>query len=236
MIQRAGYDLLRIALRYAVQLWPLWLFWWAWSYSDAFWRDTVLVDYAYVGGLTSGQMDWHQYLLWRAWPVASLFGPALLMATGVLVYRVRLFGCLMGVAGILGMAVATILTLRPEALRLSELLGQGYRLDLVLHNANASFVAAGMFGIVRVVAGLTGLTRPFPIGSRTAIAARPLRQFWPHRLAAHARRANCSPARTRPMAASSSAKPTGSMRTAAPAWSSIRRTGPPGAVAVARRC
>ena len=168
MIQRAGYDLLRVALRYAVQLWPLWLFWWAWSYSDAFWRDTVLVDYAHVGGLTSGQMDWNQYLLWRAWPVASLFGPALLMAAGVLVYRARLFGRLMGVAGILGMAVATILTLRPEALRLSDLLGQGYRLDVVLHNANASFVAAGMFGIVMVVAGLTGLTRPFPVGSRTA--------------------------------------------------------------------
>ena len=90
------------------------------------------------------------------------------MAAGVLVYRARLFGRLMGVAGILGMTVATILTLRPEALRLSDLLGQGYRLDVVLHNANASFVAAGMFGIVMVVAGLTGLTRPFPVGSRTA--------------------------------------------------------------------
>ena len=28
VIQRAGYDLLRIALRVAIQLWPLWLFWW----------------------------------------------------------------------------------------------------------------------------------------------------------------------------------------------------------------
>jgi type IV secretion system protein VirD4 len=168
VIQRAGYDLLRIALRYAVQLWPLWLFWWAWSYSDAFWRDTVLVGSAHVGGLAPGQMNWNQYLLWRAWPVASLFGPALLMLAGVIVYRARLFGRLMGVAGILGMAVATILTVRPEALRLSDLLGQGYRLNVVLHDANASFVAAGMFGIVMVVAGLAGLTRPFPVGSRTA--------------------------------------------------------------------
>ena len=168
MIQRAGYDLLRIALRYAVQLWPLWLFWWAWSFSDAFWRDTVLVGSAHVGGLTPGQMSWQQYALWRAWPVASLFGPALLMVAGVIVYRARLFGRLMGVAGILGMAVATILTVRPEALRLTDLLGQGYRLDVVLHDANASFVAAGMFGIVMMVAGLAGLTRPFPVGSRTA--------------------------------------------------------------------
>jgi hypothetical protein len=27
MIQRASYDLLRVGLRIAVQLWPLWLFW-----------------------------------------------------------------------------------------------------------------------------------------------------------------------------------------------------------------
>ena len=46
-----------------------------------------------------------------------------------------LFGRLMGVAGILGMAIATILTVRPEVLRLSDLLGQGYRLDVVLHDA-----------------------------------------------------------------------------------------------------
>jgi hypothetical protein len=34
MIQRATYDLLRIALRLATQLWPLWLFWFVWSLFD----------------------------------------------------------------------------------------------------------------------------------------------------------------------------------------------------------
>ena len=42
MIERATYDLLRIALRLAIQLWPLWLFWFVWSLFDDAWRDFLL--------------------------------------------------------------------------------------------------------------------------------------------------------------------------------------------------
>jgi type IV secretion system protein VirD4 len=167
VIERAGYDLLRTALRVAVQLWPLWLFWWAWSFAETFYRDTVLFGAAHMGGLSPEQLNLNQYLLWRAWPAASLCGPALLMVAGVIVYRARLFGRLMGMAGILGMAVATILTVRPEVLRLAAWLGQGYALSVVLANANASYVLAGLFGLGMVVLGITGLTRPFPVGGRT---------------------------------------------------------------------
>ena len=166
MIQRAGYDLLRIALRVAVQLWPLWLFWWTWSFAEDFYRDTVLVGSAHIGGLTPGQMTWNQYLLWRAWPVASLCGPALLMMAGIIVYRARLLGRLMGVGGVAGMAIATVITVRPEMLRLGDLLGQGYALHNVLRTANPSVVAAGLFGVAMVVGGIAALTRPFPVGTR----------------------------------------------------------------------
>jgi hypothetical protein len=37
MIRHASYDLLRVGLRIAVQLWPLWLFWFAWSLSSNMW-------------------------------------------------------------------------------------------------------------------------------------------------------------------------------------------------------
>ena len=33
MIERASYDLLRTGLRVVFQLWPLWLFWWAWNFA-----------------------------------------------------------------------------------------------------------------------------------------------------------------------------------------------------------
>ena len=166
MIQRAGYDLLRITLRVAVQLWPLWLFWWVWSFADNFYRDAVLIGSAHIEGLTPEQMSWDQYLLWQAWPVASLCGPALLMFVGVVVYRTRLLGRLMGLGGIAGMAIATVITVRPEFLQLTGLLHQGYALNDVLRQANASAVLAGAFGILMVIAGIAGLTRPFPIGSR----------------------------------------------------------------------
>jgi hypothetical protein len=72
MIERATYDLLRVALRLAIQLWPLWLFWFVWSLFDNWWlgyllsfpdRSTPAFAFAY-----------------RAWPAVSLVGPILLMA------------------------------------------------------------------------------------------------------------------------------------------------------------
>jgi type IV secretion system protein VirD4 len=163
---QAGYDLLRTGFWIAVQLWPLWLFWPARSFADAFYRDAVLIGFAHVGGLSPRQMSWDQYLLWRLWPVGALCGPALIMIIGVIVGRIRPFGRLMGVAGILAMAVATILTVHPEVQRLAGFLGQGYAVDDVLRNANASLLAAGLFGIAMVTIGIAALRRPLPVGSR----------------------------------------------------------------------
>lgn len=42
MIGHAGYDLLRAGLRVAVQLWPLWLFWYAWILAHGWWQDYLL--------------------------------------------------------------------------------------------------------------------------------------------------------------------------------------------------
>ena len=168
MIQRAGYDLLRVALRIALQLWPLWLFWVAWNSADTFYRDAVLLGPAQIGGLSPEQMSWNQYVAWRAIPVAALAGPALLTYLAVLACRARLFGRLVGIAGILGMAIPTILTVRPEAMRLAGLLGRGYPLVDVLQNANAAMIAAAVFGAGVVYRAIMTLGRPLPVGSRGA--------------------------------------------------------------------
>ena len=170
MIQRAGYDLLRVALRIALQLWPLWLFWFAWNFADAFYRDTVLLGSAHIGGLSAQQMDWNQYLLWRAGPAVALLGPALLTLLALGAYRTRLFGPLVGIAGMVGMAIATALTVRPEVLRLVALLQQGYGANDVLHDVNASFLAAGLFGLGVVVSAISGLCMT-PSGRWTATRA-----------------------------------------------------------------
>ena len=136
------------------------------SHTGPFDASAIAVSqlgFAHLGGLTAQQMSLSQYLLWRAWPVASLCGPAVLMLAGIVVYRTRLLGRLMGIGGIAGMAIATVLTVKPEALRLTSLLGQGYAFNDVLRDTNASFLAAALCGTGMVVLGLRGLTRAAPV-------------------------------------------------------------------------
>ena len=43
MVARLAYDLARTGLRIALQLWPLWLFWFALHAGSVLWRDLVLL-------------------------------------------------------------------------------------------------------------------------------------------------------------------------------------------------
>ena len=73
MIERATYDVLRVALRFAIQLWPLWLFWFVWSFFDDRWRDFLLT---FPDRSTQGFA-----FAWHVWPAVALSGPILLMAS-----------------------------------------------------------------------------------------------------------------------------------------------------------
>jgi hypothetical protein len=66
VIGRAAYDLLRLGLRFAVQLWPLWLFWFAWSLSNHWWLDYLL---SFPDRSTQGCE-----LALYAWPTVALLG------------------------------------------------------------------------------------------------------------------------------------------------------------------
>src|SRR5271166_1440136 len=82
MIERATYDLLRVALRLAIQLWPLWLFWFVWSLFDDAWRDYLL---------TFPDRSTPAFAFaYRAWPAVALFGPILLMGAAIAAYRLNL--------------------------------------------------------------------------------------------------------------------------------------------------
>ena len=106
MIERATYDLLRVVLRLAIQLWPLWLFWFVWSLFDDAWRDYLL---------TFPDRSTPAFAFaYRAWPAVALFGPILLMGAAIGAYRLNLATRLMPFAGIAGVVVATILTGWPE--------------------------------------------------------------------------------------------------------------------------
>ena len=86
MIGRAGYDLLRAGLRVAVQLWPLWLFWYAWNLAYGWWSDYLLTFPSSQSGVT---WTTGYAAAVAAWPTVALLGPALVMGGGVFLHRTR---------------------------------------------------------------------------------------------------------------------------------------------------
>ena len=144
MIRRAGYDLLRVGLRIAVQLWPLWLFWFAWSLSSNMWLGYLQT---FPNRSAAGYA-----LAYRAWPSIALLGPILLMLAAILAYRMQLATRVMPIAGIGGVLVATALTGWPEYQRLASYVGRASpidilgALDLGILQAVAVGIAAAIFG------------------------------------------------------------------------------------------
>jgi type IV secretion system protein VirD4 len=120
---RAGHDLFRFGLRLIVQLWPLWLFWFAWTVAANSWLDYLLTFPDRSGGGYA--------LAYRAWPSVALLGPVLLMLGAVLAYRTQLATRTMPLAGIAGVLVATILTGWPEYQRLAPYLGGASPVDIL---------------------------------------------------------------------------------------------------------
>ena len=164
MLSRASYDLLRVGLRVAVQLWPLWLFWWAWDLADRRWQT-------YLATFPANQLggDWttgYTAALW-AWPTAALLGPALVMAVGVLLHRLQLGSRAMALAGVLGLAGTALLTGWPEYVRLWPYLGASDYSPLAVLNAfNGPRGVAIIAGLFTAFAGYCIATRIRPIGSR----------------------------------------------------------------------
>ena len=144
MIGRAAYDLLRVALRITVQLWPLWLFWFAWSLSNHGWLDYLL---SFPDRSTEG----YKFALY-VWPTVALLGPILLMLLAVAAYRLQLTSRAMPVAGIIGVVVATALTGWPEYQLLAPYLGTAAAFD-VLRSVDLRIPQAVLVGLLATIVG-----------------------------------------------------------------------------------
>jgi type IV secretion system protein VirD4 len=227
MIERAAYDLLRLGLRIAVRLWPLWLFWFAWTFANDRWLSYLLT---FPDRTTPGYA-----LAYHAWPTVALLGPILLMLLAILAYRMQLTSRTMPVAGIAGVLAATTLTAWPEYQRLAPCIGSAPLLDVlrapdpgILQAVVAGLVAA-MIGCVLTVQRTIGpgfgprliRGRSDNFGHADWLAVRDARRLFP------------GPDDT--YGASSSAKPTASTRIAWHAGRSTRLTGRVGDRAAPRR-
>jgi type IV secretion system protein VirD4 len=148
MIERATYDLLRVGLRIVVQLWPLWLFWFAWTFANDWWLGYLLTF--------SDRSTAVYFLAYRSWPTIALFGPILLMLVAVVAYRMQFATRIMPAAGVAGVLVATILTGWPEYQRLAPYIGNAPLLD-VLRALDLGIMQAVGVGLVAALTGC-GLT------------------------------------------------------------------------------
>ena len=143
MVTRAGYDLAKAAIRFAVQLWPLWLFWFAWSAAGSLWRDYLLTF-----GPNAAAMRGYA-AAYKAWPAVSLAGPVLLMIVALVAHRAQLAGRVMPIAAIAGVAVATGLTIWPEWQRLSSYIGRSSPLAIA-RAFDLAYLYAFAFGLLSI--------------------------------------------------------------------------------------
>ena len=162
MIERAGYDLLRIGLRLAVQLWPLWLFWWAWDFASDQWLN-------YLRSFPSSVPGSYQSFAYRAaylaWPSIALLGPGLVMGIGIALHRGRIGSRTMALAGVAGMTATAFLTGWPEYQRLWPYLGTVPFLAL-LNVFDGSRGLAVILGLLAAFSGLCAVTQARQISGR----------------------------------------------------------------------
>ena len=164
MIGRAGYDLLRAGLRVVVQLWPLWLFWYAWDFAYDWWQDYLLTFPSSRPGVT---WTTGYAAAVAAWPTVALLGPALVLGAGVFLHRIRAGSRAMALAGVAGMAATALLTAWPEWVRLRPHFGApGYTPLVLLNEASLPHKFAVVAGLLMAFIGYCVATRARPIGSQ----------------------------------------------------------------------
>ena len=146
MVARAAYDLGRVALKIAVQLWPLWLFWFALQLGGDLWLNRVLL--AQPDRTTKAYA-----LLYQAWPSVRLVGPIALMLAAIGLHRLQIASRTMAIAGIAGVAIAIVIVVWPEWTRLSPYLGRSPPLA-ILNAVGGMYMFAALIGFMGLMAGV----------------------------------------------------------------------------------
>ncbi|MER9632097.1 type IV secretory system conjugative DNA transfer family protein [Mesorhizobium sp. M0296] len=162
MIGRLSYDLVKTAFKALIAILPLVIWYPAWRYAHALWGDALL-DW-YRTGLSPASVIYR--LGYAAWPSIALLGPAITMAAALLLRRSGIVLPLTAIAGVLGMAAATVFTVWPQATRLLDL-RPAYPWSAILNAADMSVFYAGAVGFLASVAGtkilMGGSLRPHSV-------------------------------------------------------------------------
>jgi len=141
MLERFTYDSFRFVIKAAIAILPLVIWYPAWRYAHALWSDALMGWYQ--SGLSPASLTYQ--LGYAAWPSIALLGPAVAMIAALLFGRLGMVLPMTAIAGVFGMAAATVLTVWPEATRLLS-----YRTS---HSWSAVFATADMSVFYAAVVG-----------------------------------------------------------------------------------
>ncbi|MER8406497.1 type IV secretory system conjugative DNA transfer family protein [Mesorhizobium sp. M1307] len=149
MFGRLSYDLVKTLFKAAFAILPLVIWYPAWRYAHTLWGDALLEWYR--TGLSPASVIYR--LGCAAWPSIALLGPAITMAAALLMRRSGMVLPLTAIAGVLGMAAATVFTVWPEATRL---LGNrpAHAWSAILNAADTTIFYAGVVGFLATTAGV----------------------------------------------------------------------------------
>ena len=194
------------ALELGLSLAPLALAGFAHAASTNLWGEVVAI-------LPAGSPA--QALAWSAWPTAQLSGSLLLLAGAILAKRADAAGRLAVIAALLGLAAAVGLTAWPEIERLAELGPRfpGRNSSPVSMCGSRSPARSGSSALRGACASCAEPARMRRLRPEPSSARRPTISDMPTGWRSP-KRVRSSPATARKRAASSSARPTGSTRTA----------------------
>jgi len=166
MMGRSKFELATLGLWITLQLWPLWLFWWAWNLAGAFGGEAL-------GHLAPVQVLNHTLISSKfpafAQPVVALLGPIAVMIIAIALHRNRLGSRAMAYAGMAGVGIAALLTLKPDVLHLwPYAVASDYPLTTVIGTVLPSHAYALAVGVAAVFVGFCVATRAWPVGSEPA--------------------------------------------------------------------
>lgn len=149
MLGRLPYDSLRFVIKAAIAILPLVIWYPAWRYAHGLWGDALL-DW-YQNGLSPASAMYR--FGYAAWPSIALIGPAIAMSVALLLRRSGMVLPLTAIAGVLGMAGATLLTVWPETTRLLSY-RPTYAWSDILRTTDMAMFYAGVVGFLLTVSGI----------------------------------------------------------------------------------
>lgn len=149
MFGRLSYDLVKTAFKAVVAILPLVVWYPAWRYAHGLWGDTLLGWYQ--DGLAPTSLTYR--FGYAAWPSIALIGPAIAMIVALLLRRSGTVFSFTAIAGVVGMATATLLTIWPETTRLLSY-RPTYAWSDIMRTADMSVFYAAVVGFLATMAGI----------------------------------------------------------------------------------